>query len=295
MVAAFRSELERISFAHPRMPIVSNVTGRVGDETMRHPEYWCRHILEAVQFADGIDTLHALGARLFVEVGPRPDLIAMAKRVLTADESVAWVPSLQPRQPALTSMLEGAAMLWVRGAGVAWQAVDDARERRRVSLPSYPFERQRFWIDESEQLTSATDPSAHPLLGRRLPASAHAPETHSWESSLSVDRLPYLAGHGVLGSTVLPYAAFVEMALAASAQVSGGRTHRVTGLQLHHPVVLSPGERAQLQAVLDRTEDRAWRFRVYNLVGASWTLSSSAALSEAPTPHELRSDVLCRQ
>ena len=295
MVAAFRSELGRITFRQPRVPIVSNVTGRVGDETMRDPEYWCRHILEAVQFADGIDTLHALGARLFVEVGPRPDLIAMAKRVLTSDESVAWVPSLQPRQPALTSMLEGAAMLWVRGARVAWQAVDDPPARRRVSLPSYPFERQRFWIDESEPLASATDPSAHPLLGRRLAASAHAPDTYSWESSLSVDRLPYLAGHGVLGSTVLPYAAFVEMALAASAQVSGGRTHRVTGLQLHHPVVLSQGERAQLQAVLDRTEGGVWRFRVYNRVGSSWTLSSSAALSEAPTPHEIRTDVLCRQ
>jgi len=295
MVAAFRAELARITFRQPRVPIVSNVTGRVGDETMRAPEYWCRHILAAVQFADGIDTLHALGARLFVEVGPRPDLIAMAKRVLTSDESVAWVPSLQPRQPALTSMLEGAAMLWVRGARVAWQAVDDPPARRRVSLPSYPFERQRFWIDESEPLASATDPSAHPLLGRRLAASAHAPDTYSWESSLSVDRLPYLAGHGVLGSTVLPYAAFVEMALAASAQVSGGRTHRVTGLQLHHPVVLSQDERAQLQAVLDRTEGGVWRFRVYNRVGSSWTLSSSAALSEAPTPNELRTDVLCRQ
>jgi len=295
MVAAFRSELDRISFGRPRMPIVSNVTGRVGDETMRDPRYWCRHILEAVQFAAGIDTLHALGARRFVEVGPRPDLIAMARRVLTADESVVWVPSLQPRQPALTSMLEGAAMLWVRGARVAWQAVDDPRARHRVSLPSYPFERQRFWIDESEPLTSAADPSAHPLLGRRLAASAHAPDTYSWESSLSVDRLPYLAGHSVLGSTVLPYAAFVEMALAASAQVSGGRTHRVTGLQLHHPVVLSQGGRAQLQAVLDRTEGGAWRFRVYNRVGSSWTLSSSAVLSEAPTPHELRPDVLCRQ
>ena len=295
MLADFRAVLERASFNQPRIPIVSNVTGRVADDSMRTPDYWCRHILESVQFADGLQTLRALGTDLFVEVGPRPDLTAMGKRVLGSAEPVRWIPSLQRNQPAAASMLEAAAMLWTSGANVEWRAVDATPGRRRVALPSYPFERQRFWIDESESAAPPHDDSAHPLLGSRLAASAHEPDTHAWESSLSIDRLPYLAGHGMLGSTVLPYAAFVEMALAAAAQISGGRRHRVTGLQLHQPVILSRAAPTHVQSVLDRTHAGAWRFRVYNRVGSSWTLSSSAALNEAPAPHAIRPDVLCRQ
>ena len=89
--------------------------------------------------------------------------------------------------------------------------------------------------------------------------------------------------------------AFVEMALAAAGQITGGRRHRVTDLHLHHPVVLSRTEHTVLQAVLDEAGGGAWRFRVYNRVGSAWTLSSTASLTDAQTPHEIRPDVLCRQ
>jgi acyl transferase domain-containing protein len=99
-----------------------------------------------------------------------------------------------------------------------------------------------------------------------------------WESSLSLDRLPYLAGHSVLGSAVLPYAAFVELALAAVGQLSEEPRHRVADLRLHHPVVLSQLQETQLQVAVDRSGSEGWRLRVYNRVGSAWTLSASAAV-----------------
>jgi acyl transferase domain-containing protein len=171
---------------------------------------------------------------------------------------------------------------------MAWKAFDAGFNRRRVALPTYPFQRQRYWIDES---TSA----GHPLLGRRLPDTAHAPDTRVWETSITTDRLPYLSGHRVSGSAVLPYAVFVEMALAAGAEANGLASHRVVDLELHHSVPVSPAGQTKMQAVLDRGAAGGWRFRVYNRVGSTWTLSASAKLIEIPANDEIRPDVLCRQ
>lgn len=162
----------------------------------------------------------------------------------------------------------------------------------RAPLPAPVFHRQRFWIDESA--AADDEPShAHPLLGRKLPAAAHAPGTHVWETSIDLARVPYLAGHGLAGTAVLPYAAVVEMALAAGRALGLSAT-RITNLRLHHPIVLPSGGAARLQIVLDPAGE-AWRVRVYNLGSSSWPLSASATLINTQPSHALRPDVLCRQ
>jgi acyl transferase domain-containing protein/acyl-CoA synthetase (AMP-forming)/AMP-acid ligase II/acyl carrier protein len=278
IVEEFRKAAEQITFRQPRIPIVSNLTGQIGDESMATPGYWCRHILAPVQYATGVDALHADGCRVLVELGPRPDLIGMGKRVIVDPDAATWIPSLQQKRPGWESMLDAVAALSIQGVAVAWDGFDGGRGRRRVSLPLYPFQRQRFWIDEEADTRVAADEPTHPLLGRRLPEAAHAPGTSVWESSLSLDRLPYLADHSVLGSAVLPYAAFVEMALAAVGQMSEEPRHRVTDLRLHHPVVLSQLEPTKLQVAVDRSGSEGWRLRVYNRVGSAWTLSASASV-----------------
>jgi acyl transferase domain-containing protein len=181
------------------------------------------------------------------------------------------------------------------GARLAWAAVDAGFARRRVALPTYPFERQRYWIDETTPAPIARGDAGHPLLGRKLPEMAHAADAHVWESSITTGRLPFLGGHRVSGSAVLPYAVFVEMALAAADQVCDGGAHRVIDLQLHQPVLIDAAMPAALQAVLDRRCEGTWRFRVYNRVGSTWTLSSSARVTELRVNNEIRSDVLCGQ
>jgi acyl transferase domain-containing protein len=204
----------------------------------------------------------------------------MGRRLLPADV-VTWIPSLQRTQSGWASMATAASRLWIEGAPIDWHAVDAGYDRRRVALPPYPFERERFWIDESSPIDVRSS-DAHPLLGRRVGAPAHEADACTWESAVSIDRLPYLAGHTVAGSTVLPYAAFVEMALAAGGEVARGRRHRVTALRLHHPVVVPDAGQTILQVVLEAEGAGRWRFRVYNRVGSSWTLSASASLLDRP-------------
>jgi acyl transferase domain-containing protein len=293
MVAKFRAVAETIAFRPPRLPIVSNVTGRIADDSIATADYWSRQILAPVQFGAGVATLHAAGCGIFLELGPTADLIGMGRRAMTGRD-IAWIASLRRDRSGWDSMADAAAALFVNGAAVDWTAFDAGRGRSRVVLPCYPFERQRCWIDVEAAPTPAADPAVHPLLGHRLTAMAHAPDVDTWESSLSLDRLPYLADHAVLGSVVLPYAAFVEMALAAMDRHGGTGPHRVVDLQLRHPVVLPSAGQVRVQTTLDRTATGAWRCRVFTHSQPAWTLVASAVL-EARTDHEIWPDVLCRE
>ena len=292
IVDEFQRIAGRIAMRPPVTPIVSNLSGRAGAEWagraggdfMCDAEYWGRHILEPVQFASGVETLWAMGCRVFVEIGPGADLLTMAKDVLSsvADAgSVAWLPSLERCRPGWETMIEAVASLSVRGVRIGWPEYDAGYGRRRVALPTYPFERQRYWIDETQTEPAVHDAAGHPLLGRRLPELAHARDMYVWETSVAIDRLPYLRGHRVAGSAVLPYAAFVEMALAAAGQAAGGRRHRVTDLRLHQPVIMSAARPTTLQTILDERSDGGWRFRVYNRVGSTWALSASSTLTQS--------------
>ena len=216
--------------------------------------------------------------------------ISLATPFVIPTQSTAWT-HIGPRRAGVSSFGFGGTNAHV----ILEEAPPAAHAPRAARSSPRTFNRQRYWIDESESVEVHGGATAHPLLGRRLPIAAQAPDTLGWESSLSIERLPYLAGHGVFGSTVLPYAVFVEMALAAADQAGAGESCHVTALQLHHPVVVPATGETRVQVVLDKTSAGAWRFRVYNRVESSWTLSASATVSARRKSHEIRTDVLCRQ
>ena len=240
----------------------------------------------------------ALRHRLAIVSKSSNDAAAWLSEFVRTGGASALLPA---NLPADASRHARMATQWVRGDRME-RPEFDATARRRAALPTYPFARERYWIDEAG--SRALGAPAHALLGHALPALAHAPDTRAWQASISLDTLPSLRGHRVGGAAVLPAAVFVEMAVASVLQVGGradeGRAlaadrYRVTGLQLHRPISVPAAESVTLQTVLDRRPDGAWRVRVYNLVGHAWTLSASAAVSRILTNHEIRSDVLCRQ
>lgn len=145
MFADFEAAAATVAFRPPSIPIVSNVTGRfAAADELATPRYWRRHVRECVRFADGIRTLMADGTRVFLELGPTPTLSALGQK-LSGDGAAAWLPSLQRGRPDWDVMLRAAGELYVRGVDVDWKAFDEPYGRRRVSLPTYPFERQRYW------------------------------------------------------------------------------------------------------------------------------------------------------
>ncbi|MGW4157721.1 type I polyketide synthase, partial [Micromonospora chersina] len=160
MLAEFRAVLEGLTWRPPRLPIVSNVTGRLADPVeIAGPDYWVRHVREAVRFADGISTLHGLGVTTFLEVGPDATLTAMAAETIT-EQPVQHIPALRRDQPDTAALTTALARLHVTGTRIDWAAWFTATgvRPRTVDLPTYQFQRQRYWLHEDT--TSATPTGA---------------------------------------------------------------------------------------------------------------------------------------
>lgn len=147
MLADFEQMARQVSYSEPKIKLISNVTGKVATSAVATPEYWCSHILSPVYFGAGMETLHQQGCEVFLECGPKPILLAMGQQCLPSDVGV-WLPSLRPGQEDWQQMLTSLGELYVRGVKVDWLGFDkDYPRRRKVSLPTYPFQRQRYWVD----------------------------------------------------------------------------------------------------------------------------------------------------
>ncbi|MFI2351226.1 type I polyketide synthase [Streptomyces sp. NPDC019443] len=161
MLDEFRAVAGRLTFAAPRIPVVSNVTGRLlTPEEATSPEYWARHIRQAVRFHDGIRTLRDQGVRTYVELGPDAVLTAMAQDSLSGpDEAEPLLIAAQRRgRPQPLTLTAAVAEVHARGAAeVDWKVLFAGSGARRVDVPTYPFQRQRYWLDtRSGQAGSGT-------------------------------------------------------------------------------------------------------------------------------------------
>ncbi|MGW3208922.1 type I polyketide synthase [Streptomyces sp. NPDC001135] len=150
MLAEFAQVVSGLAFEEPRIPVVSNLTGGLAEPYT--PEYWVRHVREAVRFADGVRTLHELGVATFVEIGPGGVLSGMAQGCV---DDVVTVPVLRADRPERQAVVTALAELHVSGAGVDWHAFFPGA--RRVDLPTYAFQQQRYWLETPETETAAVD------------------------------------------------------------------------------------------------------------------------------------------
>ncbi|MFI1770031.1 type I polyketide synthase, partial [Streptomyces sp. NPDC020800] len=244
MLDDFRRVLEGVSFEAPVIPIVSTLTGRAATaEELASPEYWVRHVRESVRFADAVSTLVAEGLVTFVEVGPGGTLSALGQE---SAPDAAFVPVLRADQPEESALVSAVARLCTRGVRLDWEAFFAGRGARRVDLPTYAFQRERFW---PEVLPAVGDVSAaglgsaeHPLLG----AAVAVGDTDGvlLTGRLSVRTHPWLADFVVQGSVLLPGAAFVELAVRAGDQVG---CDLVEELVLDAPLVLPENGSVRVQ------------------------------------------------
>ncbi|MBD2534125.1 aminotransferase class III-fold pyridoxal phosphate-dependent enzyme, partial [Nostoc flagelliforme FACHB-838] len=143
----FERQARQVQFQTPHIGLISNLTGQIFlAEEIPDANYWRCHLRQTVQFATGINTLHNLGCNIFLEIGPRPTLISMGKRCL-GQAKHSWIPSLQPEQEDWQVLLNSLGKLAVLGVEINWTECDRHYQRRRLSLPTYPFERQRYWYE----------------------------------------------------------------------------------------------------------------------------------------------------
>lgn len=145
LLPAFEQHAATLDYAVPRIGLVSTVTGELVDaDEMSSAAYWRRHLRQPVRFQQGMETLQRLGQRIFVEIGPQPTLLALGERCLPAGMGV-WIPSLRKDNPDPRQLLESLGTLYVHGVNVDWSRSPHEGTPRRIPLPTYPFQRKRYW------------------------------------------------------------------------------------------------------------------------------------------------------
>ncbi|MCZ4508481.1 AMP-binding protein [Streptomyces sp. ActVer] len=307
MLDEFRGVAEELTYRAPRIPVVSTVSGRPADVEageLCSAEYWVRHARLPVRFADAVRWLgenEDVGA--FLEVGPGPVLTVAAEGVLSRPgigggaEFAAAVGQLsgEPGLRESESLVSAVARLHVRGAGADWVAVFAGSGARRVDLPTYAFQRRRYWLDAPRAGAGAgagvgarADAHRHPLLG---PAFT-VPDTDRTVLSgrLSTVAQPWLGDHVVAGRVLVPATAFVEMAVRAGDEVSCARLDELVVVA---PLVLSGGAGVQVQVVVGPGDDSGRRsVDIYSrpdepgepeAAEQGWTRHVTGALSGAPS------------
>ncbi|HEX9668793.1 MAG TPA: type I polyketide synthase, partial [Thermoanaerobaculia bacterium] len=151
ILAPFVRQFEGLELRPPQIPYLSNVTGTwITADQAADPGYWARHLRQPVRFADGVRELWAEPDRLLLEVGPGNTLTTLALQHperAPQQAAISCLPHARDRQPGRRSVLKALGQLWVHGAAIDWGKLDSHERRRRVPLPTYPFEGQRFWVD----------------------------------------------------------------------------------------------------------------------------------------------------
>lgn len=286
MLAEFGQLASRLTFHPPRLRLVANVSGTLAGSEIASAAYWQQHVRQPVRFAAGMQTLAAHGCRIFVEVGPKPTLLGMARHCLP-QTTAAWLPSLHPKQPAWQTLLHSLGSLYVQGVAVDWAAFHAGYEQAKVSLPTYPFQRQRYWLGTTLPTTrpapavSAGD--VHPLLGRRLslPRSAEV----RFETAFSPDAPAYLGDHRLFETVVVPAASHIAMLLAAVPAAWHTDACHIADFIFPQTLVL-PDERPRaVQLLLQPESDGVFACHILSQGDtADWTVHASGRVAPRPTP-----------
>ncbi|AEI67803.1 type I polyketide synthase [Corallococcus macrosporus] len=266
---AFSRAVAKVKLQPPSIPLISNLSGREAGKELLTARYWVRHLREPVMFARGMQTLEQAGVKAFLEVGPKPTLVTMGQSCITKEDTL-WVGSLRPERSDWQQMLEGLAALHVAGVPVDWRGVDQGRERHKVALPVYPFQRRHHWMDlngstwDIPGVSAAPEAGAargHPLLGR---LHASPSQVKQFESSVGAARPAFLKDHGVYGQILMPGAAYVEMGLAAGASLFGAAGGSVDEITFSQALFLPEEGERRVQLLYSPEGERSGRFEIYS-------------------------------
>lgn len=284
----FESYAAQLQFAKPTMPLVCNRTGTVlTAQTPLDAQYWRRHSRQPVQFAESVRTVAALGCSILMEIGPQPVLTGAAVQVwpehLAAPRAIV---SLRKGVADRRQIADALASAYVGGHRPDFSALH-RRPRRRLELPTYPFQRRRFWPKGSGITADSNGAVGSGILGS---GKELASGDSVYTSRLSVKSQPWLSDHVIYGTVVVPGATYAAMALAAV-----GTPAHAKDVFFYEPIILPEKSSREVQLTLHPLDDGdGWKFQVhsrpYGERGADWSLNAegtvAAGLSDEPDPDQ---------
>jgi len=267
----------KIRFGEPQISLISNVTGEIANGTTFSAEYWRRHAREAVRFGDAISMLHQDRFADMVELGPSATLTGLAMQCPDADKA-NWFASLRKGSDDRTQMLETAANLYARGQNLNWSGLfpDLSRPNDRSALPTYPFQRVRYWREAATGPLLSASSSGHPFLGDAIPGAVT-----SFYGKVGLQSAPWLGEHRLFGVAPFPAAGMLDLGLSAARIAEGHDNVALADVQILEGLILPDGSDLQLQIILKPGKSGEKTLEIYSQLdqknaGSEWRHNLSA-------------------
>ncbi|ACL56934.1 type I polyketide synthase [Methylobacterium nodulans] len=274
-------DLKGLTPAAGTVPLASTVTGDVLPGERFDAGYWWRNIREPVRFSEAVQAAAKAGARVFVEVGPRPTLlphIGDCLEPLGIDGATVGV--LQKKPTDRDPFLQALASALVQGAALDEDVAFGADPAGAVALPTYPWQRKTFRLAETTEVLSPASPRPyHPLIGSRLFAGGL-----EWQAHLDLATNPDLDDHRIDGQAILPGAAFVEMALAVAREHLGSDAVTLADVEIQQPMIFSEEALREVQARFAPGINQVQILSRPRLAQAAWQLHAVAKIVEGERP-----------
>ncbi|NEO90107.1 MAG: SDR family NAD(P)-dependent oxidoreductase [Moorea sp. SIO3G5] len=288
MLVEFEAVANQITYHQPKIPLISNVTGTKVDKSIATANYWVNHIRQPVKFAASMETLQQQGLEVFLEIGAKPILLGMGRQCLPEEFGI-WLPSLRPGVEEWQQMLSSLGQLYVQGVKVDWSGFHREYSRQKVVLPTYPFQRERYWVETAKGSDSKAISSnkLHPLIDQKFQSPLS--KEIFFESEFSTTTLPFLADHRIYEKVVVPGAAHISLVLAATSL-----TFPKTECQLEDilfPQALAiPEQGVRTVQVALTPQDSSYSFQVISFDDSfkdgkeisSWAVHGTGKISTAP-------------
>jgi acyl transferase domain-containing protein/surfactin synthase thioesterase subunit/acyl carrier protein len=280
------------------VPFFSTVCAGWKAGTGLDADYWAANLREPVRFAQAVRALREQGHDVFLELSPHPVLVPVIEDGLRAvGRGGVALASLRREEEEREGLLTALGALYTRGLVPDWSRLYP-RKGRVVTLPAYPWQRQRYWVEAAPMRAPGArvrPAGSHPLLGRAFHPSSQ-PGTRLWETVLSVKEVPWLADHRVREAVVLPGAAYLEMALAAAREAHGEEPQALEEVSFHHALTFPEGTAHTVQLALAEQGPGLMSFRVSSRTGGArdsgWTLHASGLLRGGPRKEAERGEPL---
>jgi hybrid polyketide synthase/nonribosomal peptide synthetase FtdB len=244
----------------PRVPLYLTGVDTPSEQVMLDADYWWHNVRDTVLFRAAVDRMIEDGHRVFLEIGPHPVLShSIQECAATHEVEVVTVPSIRREEDEIGRFTLSLAALHNIGVQIDWEALHPAGSL--VPLPTYPWRRDRYWVEPAGMQQIRLGQVDHRLLGRRLTAA-----DPTWEVRLDVERFPYLSDHRIQGNVVFPAAGYLEMAAQAGRALTGGTDVVLTDIELRKALFLHDDAATTVQLGIS-TDDAS--FRVTSLDGGT--------------------------
>ena len=266
--------LASVKSSSSTVPFISAVTGTALDGTTLNADYWWKNIRQPVQFSQAVTTLAQAGTNIFVEIGPHSILRSYINDCLKSEDHTGLVMNtLKRHQDSEAHLLKSTLKILATGCIIDEEKLFPTAGQQ-VSLPRYPWQRETHWFPVTVE---APNPSQrereHPLLGYPVKGSDLI-----WENNLDTAAFPYLADHVVDDTVVLPAAAYIEMAIAASHLWANTESHHIEMVEIPVPILLEGNQSKKVRFHLD-TKDGSFRICSRDrLIDEEWTQNASGRL-----------------